>query len=162
MIPPILLAEVRPRIHVYHGIDAQPNSPHIFQTPQPSYNSSSWCYFLWEFVDEEEKCSEQHVSLAGDGNVRYGNGAKVFASLLRWWWHNHVFNFYLCLLCFDCQCIGMISKCAINEIRYRWFTNYKLRLQFYTCTVSYGIPGTITWASPIKCPSVGLNYTLFI
>ena len=64
--------------------------------------------------------------------------------------------------CFDWQCIGMILQCAINEIRYRRFTNYELKLQFYTCTVSYGILGTIMSAPLTKCPSVGLNYTLCI
>ena len=42
----------------------------------------------WEFVEEEEKISEHKIISEGDGDVRGGNGATVFAYLFHFWYYN--------------------------------------------------------------------------
>ena len=51
-----------------------------------------------DFVEEEDKFSEQRISFEGDGDGRDDNGAKVFASLFHCWCFNPVATFSLCLL----------------------------------------------------------------
>ena len=41
-------------------------------------------YPLREFVEEEEKMSEQKTSFKGGGDVRDGNGANMFAYIFNW------------------------------------------------------------------------------
>ena len=49
-------------------------------------------------LEEEEKLSEQKIRLKGDGGIRGGNGAKVFASLFHCWYYNPVIILSLYLL----------------------------------------------------------------
>ena len=99
-IPPLIMAEVNPLINTKHDQDAQPNPPHICQNSHPVYHYSSYCYSLWQFLEEEENIYEQQLRFKGDVDGRDGGGVNVFAYLSHCWFHNPVATFFLCLL--DC------------------------------------------------------------
>ena len=80
----------------YDFPDAQPNPPQICQIPL-RFLPFQLTVPPREFVEEEEKISEQKISLKGDGD---GNGAKVFASILHFWYYNSVTIFSLRLLAY--------------------------------------------------------------
>ena len=42
---------------------------------------------MWEFVDEEDKISEQKIRFKGDVYVRGGTGANFFAYLFHCWYY---------------------------------------------------------------------------
>ena len=65
-----------------------PFSPHLQKSTAcvPLYNRSP----PWEFVEEEEKKSEQKLKFKGGGDGRDGNGANIFASIFHFWCYNPV------------------------------------------------------------------------
>ena len=84
------------------------------------------------------------TSLGLDTDIEYFNKSWKYSTLLSMLMYlasssraDINFSVHQCVL------IGSkledISKCAINDIRYRWFTNYELRLNCSNCAVSYGI-----------------------
>ena len=53
---------------------------------------------MWEFLKDKDKIIEQKISYKVNGDWRYGNTPKVFASLLNFFCDNPVDTFSLCLL----------------------------------------------------------------
>ena len=81
----------------YDRPDAQPNPPHICQTPLHVYYSRS--EFTPENLQKKRRAflnRKSALRVMGDG--RHGNGAKYFASLFHCWCYNPVVIFSLCLL----------------------------------------------------------------
>ena len=98
MIPPVMIAEVQPEIHINHGPESQHNPPHICWTTQSVYHYISFFNPPWEFLGEEEKWSEQQISFKGDADIGDDNRVKVFSHLFSCWYHNTFSTLSLYLL----------------------------------------------------------------
>ena len=90
--PPHLENSIRGRL-LCASPNAEPNPPHICQTPIPVYNYIS--EFPPDIFKEEEKFSEQKISFKSDGDGRDSNCAKGFVFIFHFWYYNPVSIFFL-------------------------------------------------------------------